>query len=375
MGYSILLLAFVFGVVAFDVDAETDPVGRAYLELTEGIPAIVGFSALTFLAVLVGSGLVRLVDRFMQMTSGRRKGQYSPLDTTPSAVLSAKRADELTLMDRIFLGLHSQIDSGHSEVSFVRKYVEDHPGLQAEWRDMADDERQFVFHLRQDQEFGALQSEQLLRACMLVPASIAVVLVGGWLMAEVTPSKFVLLGGLVALMVVLYADYARIDALMNQRWTSLADEYPTWIPLDYQSHRDAEITRIRDELAKNMDRINEAWGTVISIDTQRRRQIKEGAPEDVDELVGALTELGRHLTSLLSLPVSHAAEDSIHSVEQSTVGFRAAVGSGDLSASLTARGAVGEAISELAVAVRRKDSVVHEQEVDSGESPQTPVAD
>jgi hypothetical protein len=330
---------------------------------------------LTFLAVLVGSGLVRLVDRFMQMTSGRRKGQYSPLDTTPSAVLSAKRADELTLMDRIFLGLHSQIDSGHSEVSFVRKYVEDHPGLQAEWRDMADDERQFLFHLRQDQEFGALHSEQLLRACMLVPASIAVVLVGGWLIADVTPSKSVLLGGLVALMVVLYADYARIGALMNQRWTSLADEYPTWIPLDYQSHRDAEITRIRDELAKNMDRINEAWGTVISIDTQRRRQIKEGAPEDVDELVGALTELGRHLTSLLSLPVSHAAEDSIHSVEQSTVGFRAAVGSGDLSASLTARGAVGEAISELAVAVRRKDSVVHEQEVDSGESPQTPVAD
>lgn len=150
----------------------------------------------------------------------------------------------------------------------------------------------------------------------------------------------------------LLADYGRIGSLLYDRWTSLAREYPTWLPLEYQTHRRADARTIEASALATLDAVHAAWREVVVADVTRRAALRQGN-DDESALVGTLTGLGQQLSNLLVLPLGKDVEREVQAVDTSTGQFRSLV-RGDERESLNARSEVGDAIVKLNRAVRRR---------------------
>jgi hypothetical protein len=241
LGYSLILLVWGAVTVASNGNPGGSAVGALYIDLSNNVPGLVEFGAVTFVATLVSSGLVRLIDRFMRMTPTRRRDRHNPFDDPAAlaSVLGRSRVGRWSLP--IFRLLrrkrHPRWVDDDGPADSVGEFVQ---VKRISWGagDAYERERhQFLFHLGHDEDFGALQAEQLMRAVMMVPATIGALLTVWWFGFEREWSVASLMFSFVGLLAILVADYGRIGQLMYNRWTSLAREYPDWLPIDYQAHR------------------------------------------------------------------------------------------------------------------------------------------
>jgi hypothetical protein len=227
VGYAWLGLIWIVGFKLSKGDLDGDASTDLYRDTVAELPTLSAIALLTFLAVILGSGIVRLMDRIMQAIRRNRKTESNPLDKGRNQMVTEYVADK------------GEEDRASQEWGGP----EDDPSL------IADDRRLFIFYLRQDQNFGALESEQLMRFSLLPPVAVAPAFAVLWLVQDWWDWGIALLvGGLVAIGFVLVLDYKRIGTLLLDRWRSLADEYPTWLPDDALVRRNARYERVRSIL-------------------------------------------------------------------------------------------------------------------------------
>lgn len=375
LGYSLMLLAWATVSVVSDGDPADDPVASLYLDITDELPAVIEFGAVTFVALLVGSGLVRLIDRFMLMTRTRRADRHNPLDFgTPLARRNEKGQDRR--LPSMFRWVHRKLDPGWEDDPWAQDFLGEYAaGEGLTWvgaNPKYDPERDnFHFHLQQDQEFGALEAEQLMRAVMLVPVGLGAALSTVWLGTELAAGDWhwsvaLLALGLWSLCVILRLDYGRIGSLMTARWTALASEYPTWLPIEYQTHRITSAAAIEQSALKALDRVHDAWRDIVVADVQRRKWLRDGN-DDESEVVGALTSLGHQLSNLGVLPLGPEVSAKIAAANAASQEFASSV-RGDSTASRNARHRVGDALVELTTVVsRRLDDLMERNLVSAGQ--------
>lgn len=243
VGYSWLLIAWALLHGHGPSDSE---VLRLYSETLGGVNDLWLVTGVTFVAVVLGSGIVRLMDRLMQLTRTRHGQHYNPLDapepfTSSSRAVLPRATGERNHRPHLadYLDSEEQTIAGRWAVS-----ADDHVAREYELRLFRD-------VLTDDLEFGALQAEQLLRFSMIPPVGVAAVASFVWAIGADDRSPLLLAVALLALAIVLFLDYQRTGSLLMQRWHRLVRAYPDCLPPEVRQQR-------HDFLAGRVDSAPEA---------------------------------------------------------------------------------------------------------------------
>ncbi len=178
---------------------QTTVVEDLVTDMTDGLSDLAIAAGVTFVAVLLGSGLVRLMDRLMQLTRTDRGRNYSPLDR-PHSFLGT--ADDM------------HADSTYIEYSAkLKDYVTQNGDSLAGWQLDAGgapfnyELDLFREHLADDPDFAAHQAENLLRFSLLPPLTVAVALSAVWAVRADDLSPTVLLVAFVVSELTILLDY------------------------------------------------------------------------------------------------------------------------------------------------------------------------
>jgi len=233
------------------LEGDESTVAKLFSDAFGEVPEIGLFSAVAFSAAVVGSGIVRLMDRIMQLQRRESDRHYNPLDR-PEPFRLVMRVAAATKAEEVAPSRFQQSNSSiaatdltyceHLEIYLV---AAKNMGLDSGWRQDANgrarDMRIYREYLRQETNFGALESEQLLRYSLLYPIGFGVFASGMWAYGsrpELSP--FALCIGLVLLFVVVLLDYRRTGALLIGHWRKLVHSFPDWLPADVQDRRKSE---------------------------------------------------------------------------------------------------------------------------------------
>ena len=273
-----------FGVVGFAIalasretitepgETSDDPVIRLLHDVTADLPGWVVVASIALAATLVGSGIVRLMDRMRQAfrfpADPRTDGIAEDCELTGEL---ARFLDELELyprpartdavLRRLGRWFHrrggwtrdSPLDRDRSYlvVTHIRCKPDGDPARR-EWGGpeeavavFRDDLRLFLFHLARDERFDGYDDQQLLRFSLIPPVGLAAILSAVWLGRGFETSKLLLLLALVGFLALLYVDRFRLRSLLIDRWESLADEYPSWLPDADLDRRNLGRERVR----------------------------------------------------------------------------------------------------------------------------------
>ena len=217
---------------------QTTAVEDLFTEMTEGLSDLAIAAGTTFIAVLLGSGLVRLMDRLMQLTRTQRGRNYSPLDRPHS-----------------FLGTADELHDDSTRIEYstqLQDYVTKNRASLAGWQlpteggaDVLNYELDlFREHLADDPDFAAHQAENLLRFSLLPPLTVAAALSAVWAVRADDRSPTILLATLIVGELIIWFDYQRTGSLMLFRWQRLARTYPRWLPKEARDQRDADLVKL-----------------------------------------------------------------------------------------------------------------------------------
>ncbi len=205
---------------------EDTAVGQLYDDTVGRLSALWLGAAAAFVAVLFGSGMVRLMDRLMQLLRTDHGQLYNPLDA-PEPFWS--RRSQRPTGDRGVATRRRVLPPASGEPNYrghLAEYVSDERERSTSgWRfpDDAPSIRQYelrVFRdlLSDDIEFGALQAEQLLRFSLIPPTIVAAVASLVWAFDAPDASPFLLFLVLCVFGVILFLDYQRTGSLLLARW-------------------------------------------------------------------------------------------------------------------------------------------------------------
>ncbi len=212
IGYSWIIIAWLLLAATLD---SGDDLERSFSEMTSGLSDLVLVAGLTFLAVVLGSGIVRLMDRLMQLTRFGSGKLSNPLDQPEVfwyfRTKSRRRPPEVTYTG----ALRDYLDENGKSLYGWRV-----SSASPEARDY--DMQMFRDHLADDPDFGALQAEQLLRISMLPPILVSLAMSVAWAASSDDGSPWILVVALAVLAAVVALDYQRTGTLLRQRWQRLA---------------------------------------------------------------------------------------------------------------------------------------------------------
>ena len=238
VGYSWLAIGWA---VVTGRSGERSDVEDLLASMTDDLSDLVVVAATTFAAVLLGSGLVRLMDRVMQLSRTGRGRAWNPLD----------RPEKFGKTTR------SALHGDSSQIAYypnLRNYVVQHEGSLSGWRvpDQREDILEYELtlfreNLADDADFGAYQAENLLRFSMIPPVAVAAILSAAWAAQPASDrSPVVLVVAFVGLGIILWLDYLRTGSLMLLRWQRLARAYPRWLPKEVQESRERDLNHLAE---------------------------------------------------------------------------------------------------------------------------------
>ncbi|MEM7092319.1 MAG: hypothetical protein AAF567_04890 [Actinomycetota bacterium] len=270
---------------------DTD-VGRFLRSLASDLSPIASAAAIAFAAALFGSGILRLMDRIMQLMQGHRASYgFNPLD----------RPDSF------------RTRGGAEFTGVLEEYVLDRKNELPRWTFPEDDEvleddlTIFRRYLADDLEFGGLQSEQLLRFALLPPVILGAAAATVWAF-QGDASTWWLAAAMWLFVLILGFDYRRTGTLLNRRWTRLVSEYPQWLSADATAVRASVLEALAARpIVTHLD-----GGTVIvnsgPADAHHLTLRYEGSLPD-SPMVAAATSSDEHAVGFLeagdSVLVSH----------------------------------------------------------------------
>jgi hypothetical protein len=235
VGYAWLVVAWAAAAHHGAVDTR---VGELFRQMMSDVPEVGVFAGVTFVVVLVGSGVVRLMDRTMQLLKAHRiRNAYNPLDAPDH--FYTPRAARIRRQD------HGLLAGDVNYVNLLEEYLKTIDSkLIKRWRrdgnEISDYElRTYRQYLSGEPDFGALQAEQLLRFSLMPPIAVAFGLSFWWGVNDGDGSTAILTWGLALLEVVVFFDYRRTGTLLQRKWQQLVQSYPDWLPSDALARREA----------------------------------------------------------------------------------------------------------------------------------------
>lgn len=265
------VLGFVQALIDRDsinaTDTSDDPVVKLLHDTLSPLPEWVVVATIVLAATLLGSGVVRLMDRTRQafrypeplvdVAGNDIPDKYKTFVRELVNSEPPKTDQRLRRIgQRIQATRDSPLDSDRSNLVaiYILNKLDGDPARR-EWGGpgdapsvFRDDLRLFLFHLARDERFDGYNDQQLLRFSLIPPLCSTAVITIIWASIEWSASKLALIVVLVACVAVLYIDRFRLRSLLVERWEELADEYPNWLPDAALDRRNLGRERVREIL-------------------------------------------------------------------------------------------------------------------------------